>query len=113
MGKAPKGGPPGCFYSKCTVDELSALLRALVLPVSGNKETLVGRLRAHPLSAAYADEGRSPTLSRSTCELVGGREGKQLGDLVSECVGSQEGAKLAFSRHAPTKLQPSPPFPPS
>lgn len=65
MPKTPKGSA-GCFYSKCTSDELSKLLKAVGAPSSASaKAELVARLRAHPVASAYAVEGRSPTISRS------------------------------------------------
>jgi hypothetical protein len=85
MPKAPKK-PPGCFYSGLTGAQLAECLRAVNAPVSAaNKGELVARLRAHPLSAPYAVEGRAPTLSRATVEFVGGRDGLQLADIKERC----------------------------
>lgn len=83
MGRAPKTS--GCFFSGLTGAELSELARAAGAPVSGAKPDLVARLRAHPVCSAYADEGRSGTLSRATLEWVGARPGYQLPELKQLC----------------------------
>jgi hypothetical protein len=82
--KAPKK-PAGCFFSGLTGAHLAECLRAISAPVSGSKGELVARLRAHPLSAPYAVEGRAPTLSRATVEFVGGRDGLQMCDIKERC----------------------------
>lgn len=85
MARKPKGAPSGCFYSSCTGAQLTELLRALGLPVSGAKPDQVARLRAHPAAAPYADEARTGTLSRVTLEWVGARDGATLESIKEEC----------------------------
>ena len=72
-GSKGAGGAKGCWFSKCTTEQLSALLKACGLPRSGVKADLVARLRGHAAAAEYGAEARAPVLSRATCELVGGR----------------------------------------
>jgi hypothetical protein len=96
MGK-PKG-PSGCFYSSCTGDQLTELLRALALPVSGNKALQVARLRAHKASAPFADVARSGTISRVTLEWVGAREGATLESIKEACRSS--GLKVTGNKYA-------------
>ena len=96
MGK-PKG-TGGCFYSGCTGAQLTELLRALALPVSGAKAEQVARLRAHPAAAAYADEARAGTLSRVTLEWVGARDGVTLDDLKEACRAA--GLKVTGNKYA-------------
>jgi hypothetical protein len=96
MPKKAKGAA-GCMYAGLTGAQLAELLRAVCAPVSGsNKEALVQRLREHPLAARYAVEGRSPTLSRATLDLVGGRDGLQLADIKEEC--KQKGLRVSGTR---------------
>ena len=97
MGRKPKDAPSGCFYSGCTGAQLQELLRACALPVSGTKPELVTRLRAHPAASAYADEARSGTLSRVTCEWVGARAGVTLDDLKEAC--RERGLKVTGTKY--------------
>ena len=93
-----KATTPGCWFSKLTTEELSALLKAVGAPRSGLKADLVARLKSHPVAAEYGFEARAPVLSRSTCELVGGRDGMSVDDIKDRC--RARGLKVTGKRFA-------------
>lgn len=91
-----KASAPGCWFSKLTTSELSALLKACGAPSSGVKADLIARLRGHPAAAEYGALARAPVLSRSTCEFVGGRDGLSVDDIKDRC--RHRGLKVTGTR---------------
>jgi len=91
-----KASAAGCWFSKLTGAELSALLKACGAPSSGVKADLIARLRGHPAAAEYGALARAPVLSRFTCEFVGGRDGLSVDDIKDRC--RHRGLKVTGTR---------------
>ena len=115
--KKPKG-PPGCWFSKCTISELTEMLRAVGAPVSGNKVELVDRLHAHPIAATYGTEFRMPSFRQFAARermmmdsygydsddgvaelpsMHGNCNGRAVSDIKEEC--RQRGLKVTGNRY--------------
>jgi hypothetical protein len=100
--RRPKGCPKFCFYGRLEDAALYELLRAVGAPLSGGRAELAARLRAHPLAAPYADEGRAPSMTVGGCtfEIEGDGvhtpDGLNLDDIKAAC--RAKGLKVTGSR---------------